>query len=57
MEPYEFIRYEFEARVTSWDDFEESWNDGQTWIRNFEADEETMGIINQLLAEKRKQTT
>lgn len=53
---YELLRYEFEARVTKWDDYEENWNNGQTWIRNFGDDEKAMEIINQMLADKRKRT-
>jgi len=53
---YEFLRYEFEARVTKWDDFEENWNGGQPWLRNFGDDDKAMEIINQMLAEKRKRT-
>ena len=53
---YELLRYEFEARVTKWGDYEENWNNGQPWIRNFGDDEKAMEIINQMLAEKRKRT-
>lgn len=53
---YELLRYEFEARVTKWDDFEENWNEGQPWIKKFGNDEKAMEIINQMLAEKRKRT-
>jgi len=53
---YEFLKYEFEARVTQWDDFEDNWNEGQPWIRKFGNDGKAMEIINQMLTEKRKRT-
>ncbi len=53
---YEFLKYEFAARVTKWDDFEDNWNEGQAWIKKFGKDEKAMKIINQMLAEKRKRS-
>jgi hypothetical protein len=53
---YELLRYEFEARVTRWDDFEDNWNDGQPWIKKFGTDKKAMEIMNQMLTEKRKRT-
>ena len=53
---YQLLEYEFKARVTRWDDFEDNWGDGIYWKRKFGNDKKAMDIINQMLTEKRKRT-
>jgi len=53
---YEFLKYEFRARVTQWNDFEDNWNEGKGyWKKKFANDEKANQIINELLNERRKQ--
>ncbi len=53
---YEFLKYEFRARITQWDDFEDNWNEGKSyWQKKFANDEKANQIINELLNERREQ--
>lgn len=51
---YKFLEYEFKARVTQWDDFEDCWDNGIYWEKNFGEDEKAMELINRKLNERRK---
>lgn len=54
---YEFLKYEFRARVTQWNDFEDNWNEEKTyWQKRFSNDKKAMKIIHDELNEKRKTT-
>ena len=54
---YEFLQYEFRARITQWDDFEDNWNEEKTyWKKRFSNDKKAMEIIHDELNKKRKTT-
>jgi hypothetical protein len=54
---YEFLKYEFRARITQWEDFEDNWNEEKDyWKKRFVNDEKAMEIIDEELNKKRKTT-
>jgi hypothetical protein len=54
---YEFLKYEFRARVIQWDDFEDNWNEEKDyWEKRFSNDKKAMEIINDELNKKRTTT-
>lgn len=50
---YEFLKLDFEAKVTQWDDFEDNWNGGIYWVKKFEGDKRALEIIHKMLGDKR----
>ncbi len=55
---YDFLKYEFQARITQWEDFEENWREEKGyWKTKFSGDEKGLAIMEQLLNERRKNTT
>ena len=54
---YEFLKYEFRARITQWDDFEDNWNEEKGyWEKRFSNDRKAIEIIEDELNKKRKTT-
>ncbi|MFK7809022.1 MAG: hypothetical protein AB8F74_14560 [Saprospiraceae bacterium] len=53
---YEFLKYDFKARITQWEDFEDNWNEEkQCWKKKFLNDGAAIQLMEKMLNEKRKQ--
>ena len=54
---YTFLEYEFKARITQCDDFEESWSEEQAyWKQKFAEDKKALDLIENALLLKRNST-
>ena len=52
---YEFLKYDFKARILLWENFEENWKeDKEYWENKFLDDEKAIQLMDNMLNEKRK---